>query len=173
MQIKIEPVKNTEANILADISSKCFYDTFHEQNSEKDMMLFLEGNFNEAILASEMSQPYNYFFFARAKDEISGYIKLSNAAPPSEIKESDALEIARIYVVKDKIGLGIGKSLIEFAFSFAIRYNQNSIWLGVWELNYRAINFYHNYGFRKIGQHIFRVGNDEQTDWLMKKELRK
>jgi ribosomal protein S18 acetylase RimI-like enzyme len=104
-------------------------------------------------------------------DDIAGYIKLSIAPPPGEIEEAKAVEIARIYVAKDKIGSGVGKRLMEFLFSFAREQNRNIIWLGVWEHNLRAINFYRKYGFVKFDEHIFMVGSDPQTDWLMKKEL--
>ena len=40
-------------------------------------------------------------------------------------------------------------------------------WLGVWENNCRALKFYEKYGFKKIGQHNFLLGNDLQTDYLL------
>lgn len=170
-RIKIEPVKSNEVDVLADISTRCFYDTFHQHNSEENMKLFLKESFNVETLDQELLAPDNYFFFAKTADEIVGYIKLSIAQPPSTVQDSDALEISRIYVVKDKIGFGIGKQLIEFAFLFATDLKKSAIWLGVWEENLRAINFYRNYGFIKFGEHIFMVGNDPQTDWLMRKDL--
>ncbi|MEY3918157.1 MAG: Protease synthase and sporulation negative regulatory protein 1, partial [Bacteroidota bacterium] len=45
------------------------------------------------------------------------------------------------------------------------------IWLGVWEHNPRAIRFYEKQGFVKFDQHIFQLGDDEQTDILMKLSL--
>jgi len=171
MQIKIEFVKINEVQILSDISSSCFYNTFYKQNTKEDMKLFLEKSFNINIMLQEIMDQNNYFFFAKSEDEIIGYIKLSDAEMPANLKECNALEIARIYVVKEKIGSGIGKSLMDFAISFAQQMNKLIIWLGVWEHNKRAINFYHKYGFEKFGEHIFMVGYDAQTDWLMKKQV--
>lgn len=167
MQIKIEPVKKSEVPLLADISAQCFYETFHQQNSEEDMRLFLKENLTIHKLKDEMLEQGNYFFFAKAEDKTAGYIKLS----ASQIFDKDALEIARIYVVKDKIGFGVGKRLMEFAFSFAKQKNKKIIWLGVWEHNLHAIQFYRNFGFEKFSEHLFMLGSDAQTDWLMKKEL--
>ncbi|MEJ7682464.1 MAG: GNAT family N-acetyltransferase [Segetibacter sp.] len=116
MQLKIEPVKRSEVKMLSAISTSCFYDTYHEQNSKDDIKLFIEKSFNTKMLKHEMSLHVNYFFFARTANEIAGYIKLSNAEVPQGSKEMNALEIARIYVMKDKIGSGVGKTLIEFAF---------------------------------------------------------
>lgn len=171
MQIKIEPVKNNEVQILSDIGARCFYDTFHEDNTAENMRLSLQQSFNTDVLGAELRNPNNYFFFARIENEIAGYLKLSNSNPPGEIKESDAVEIARIYAVKDKIGYGVGKSMLEFAFSFAKQHNKKTIWLGVWEHNKRAIDFYYKHGFEKVSEQIFMLGNDAQTDWLMKKPV--
>ena len=45
------------------------------------------------------------------------------------------------------------------------------IWLGVWEENHRAINFYTKNGFVAFDKHIFVLGEDAQTDIMMKLEL--
>ncbi|MNF16430.1 Protease synthase and sporulation negative regulatory protein PAI 1 [compost metagenome] len=45
------------------------------------------------------------------------------------------------------------------------------IWLGVWEENKRALRFYEKNGFTVFDKHIFRLGNDEQTDLMMKKTI--
>ena len=45
------------------------------------------------------------------------------------------------------------------------------IWLGVWEENPRATRFYQKNGFVAFGKHIFKLGDDEQTDILMKRPL--
>lgn len=63
MQIEIEPVKNNEVQILSDISSRCFYDTFYKHNTAEDMELFLEKSFNINVLQQEIIHTHNYFFF--------------------------------------------------------------------------------------------------------------
>ncbi|WP_409516693.1 hypothetical protein [Empedobacter sp.] len=39
------------------------------------------------------------------------------------------------------------------------------------EKNISAINFYLKNGFEKFDQHIFRLGDDEQIDYLMRLKL--
>jgi len=51
----------------------------------------------------------------------------------------------------------------------ALEKNYHTIWLGVWEHNQRAIDFYKRWGFKKFDEHDFILGNDVQKDWLMKK----
>jgi ribosomal protein S18 acetylase RimI-like enzyme len=42
-----------------------------------------------------------------------------------------------------------------------------TVWLGVWEHNPRAIAFYAKCGFADVGSHVFMIGTDAQTDRLM------
>lgn len=170
MAIKIEPVKTTELDDLVNISRKTFYDTFHQQNTKEDMEHFIQSSFNEHALKSEMSLSSNYFFFARLGDEIAGYLKISTAES-ADIGEKDVLEISRIYVVKEKLGSGVGKAMLQFAILFAQQQYKRTVFLGVWERNERAISFYKSFGFKKFGQHVFMVGRDRQIDWLMKREV--
>lgn len=169
MQTIIESVKLENLPILTEISRTTFYDTFHHQNNPQDLQLYLDNNFNNEALNAELKDENNHFFFARNHDEIVGYLKLSSAK--SDEVEGEVLEISRIYVRKESLGLGVGKDLMDFAVRFSRNLNKNIIYLGVWEHNVKAINFYKKFGFKKIGEHPFLVGNDVQTDWLMKKDL--
>lgn len=170
MELKIEPVKSEELPLLVDISRTTFYDTFWEQNTKEDMQAFLDGNFSSKVLKDEMLAPGNYFFFAKLDGEIAGYTKLSTEAT-EVLPGEDVLEIVRIYVIKDKLSAGIGKALMDFAISFARQNHKKTVYLGVWEHNERAISFYKKRGFVKFSEHLFMLGNDPQTDWLMKKDL--
>lgn len=44
-------------------------------------------------------------------------------------------------------------------------------WLGVWERNFPAIAFYERMGFVRAGEHVFMLGDDAQTDYIMYKPL--
>jgi ribosomal protein S18 acetylase RimI-like enzyme len=169
VKVNIEPLKSEELSILVNISRTTFYDTFYKQNTEEDMELFIKSAFNLEVLHAEFCDASNHFFLAKVDKEIAGYLKLSTAA--SAELAGEVLEISRIYVAKEKLGLGVGRALMEFAIAFAGRKSKKIIFLGVWEHNKKAILFYKKFGFRKFGEHVFMVGKDAQIDWLMKKEL--
>jgi ribosomal protein S18 acetylase RimI-like enzyme len=171
MQITIQPVKSSEIALLATLSRKTFYETFHEQNTKEDIDLFLETTFNYQALQKEFADITNEFFFANTQNEIAGYLKISDNAKPCQLRNVDAIEIARIYTIKEKIGKGIGKAMLEYAITKAKNKLKKVLWLGVWERNRRAIDFYSRFGFQKFGEHVFMVGNDAQTDWLMKLDI--
>ncbi|MEY2586230.1 MAG: hypothetical protein RLY11_79 [Bacteroidota bacterium] len=68
-------------------------------------------------------------------------------------------------------GRQIGQVLYEKALAVANELQVRYVWLGVWERNERAIQFYTKNGFVEFGQHIFTLGEDEQVDKLMKKNI--
>jgi ribosomal protein S18 acetylase RimI-like enzyme len=45
------------------------------------------------------------------------------------------------------------------------------VWLGVWEVNARAIAFYQKHGFRSVGSQTFLLGRDVQNDLVMARRL--
>ncbi len=115
--------------------------------------------------------PENYFFLVFENDTPVGYMKMRDGNSHSELAGINVIEIARIYAVQSSIGKGVGKLMIQESINFAVAKKKELIWLGVWEHNKRAIDFYTKWGFEKFSSHVFKLGNDNQTDWLMKKKL--
>lgn len=104
-------------------------------------------------------------------EKILGFLKLNFGNAQTEQKCENSLEIQRIYVLKTAKGRGIGSSFMSLAQEIALEKKFSCIWLGVWEHNEKAKEFYAKKGFYKFGEHIFTLGSDQQTDFLMKKDL--
>ena len=83
----------------------------------------------------------------------------------------NALEVARIYAMSNKVGKGVGSLLMQSCIEIGKQRNKEWLWLGVWEKNQRAIDFYTKWGFTKFDETDFLLGDDIQTDWLMKKRI--
>ena len=73
--------------------------------------------------------------------------------------------------MKEYFGLKIGQILFEKSLEIGRKRKQDYVWLGVWEENHRALKFYQKNGFEVFGEHIFVLGNDRQTDLMMKLNL--
>jgi ribosomal protein S18 acetylase RimI-like enzyme len=161
-----------DAELIAEISRHTFYDSFATQNTRANMDKFMNEVFTKEALIKEVGEPGNIFLLAFDGDEPAGYVRLRHSGSPVELGRSNAIEIARIYAVTNSIGKGIGKALMLKCIEIAREKKSDVLWLGVWENNQRAIDFYTKWGFEKFSTHIFMLGDDPQTDWLMKKELR-
>lgn len=169
--LNIRRINNADTNLIASLSRQTFYDTFHSQNTEEDMQLFLEENFNSHTVRLEINDPENTFLIAENGGVPVGYAKLSEKTGMPKMVGKKAMEICRIYALKDHIGQGVGSSLMHKCIEIAKEKEKQVIWLGVWEHNERAIKFYESKGFTKFGEHEFILGNDAQNDWLMIKEI--
>jgi ribosomal protein S18 acetylase RimI-like enzyme len=170
--IEIQKVNSDYILQLQKIGRQTFYETFSEENSAEDMLNYLEEGFSIDKLRKELNDINSEFYFAKRNDDIIGYLKLNFGQSQTEIKEDNALEIERIYVLKDFQGKGIGQLLYNKAKLIASEKNVNYIWLGVWEKNMSAINFYIKNGFIEFDKHVFKLGNDEQIDLMMKLNLK-
>tara|TARA_A100000171_G_scaffold52718_1_gene72552 strand:+ start:4568 stop:5092 length:525 start_codon:yes stop_codon:yes gene_type:complete len=156
---------------LQKIGRKTFEETFSESNSEENMRNYLEEGFSKEKLTSELKNKDSEFYFAILKDEVIGYLKVNFGESQTELKDSKALEIERIYVSKEFHGKSVGQILYDKAIEIAKQKGSEYVWLGVWEENPRAISFYKKNGFVEFDKHIFRLGDDEQTDIMMKMKL--
>lgn len=157
---------------LREIGIKTFSETFYEGNTHENLRQYLEEAFAVEKLEAELNDVNTAFYFAKRGDEIIGYLKLNFGESQTEIKDTNALEIERIYVLKIYQGRQLAPLLFNKAIEIARLENINYVWLGVWEENHRAIRFYKKNGFTEFDKHIFKLGNDEQTDIMMRLYLK-
>jgi ribosomal protein S18 acetylase RimI-like enzyme len=169
--ISIRVATRNDAALIADLSRVTFYETFAGQNTKENMDKFMNEQFTRDKLMKEVGTDSNIFLVAEVNGETVGYARLRESPEPKELKEKPAIELARIYSVQSRIGKGVGSALMEKCIEVAIQQNKKTIWLGVWEKNEHAISFYERWGFEKFSEHEFILGDDVQTDWLMKKAL--
>ncbi|TDW46471.1 ribosomal protein S18 acetylase RimI-like enzyme [Flavobacterium sp. 270] len=170
--IKIQKVTLNDIHQLQKIGRQTFSETFSVHNSEEDMQKYLDENFSSEKLTAEINNQDSEFYFAVLDNVVIGYLKLNSGTSQTELKDNKALEIERIYVPKEYHGQKVGQILYEKAIQVARQKEVDYVWLGVWEENFRALSFYKKNGFVEFDKHIFRLGNDEQTDIMMKLELK-
>jgi ribosomal protein S18 acetylase RimI-like enzyme len=169
--VNIREASNAELETLQQISKSTFAETFSIHNSEENMRKYLLDNLSLEKLGEEMRNPKSSFYFVEMKGTVVGYLKLNVGVAQNEWKEDTGMEIERIYVLKEYQGHKIGQILFEKAISMARSMEMQYVWLGVWEKNERAIAFYTKNGFKVVGQHLFKLGDDVQMDYLMKRTL--
>jgi diamine N-acetyltransferase len=157
---------------LQKISRQTFSETFSSGNSEENMAKYLNEDFSLEKLTTELNDKNSEFYFAIIENNPIGYLKLNFGQSQTELKDDKAVEIERIYVLKGFHGKNVGQVLYEKAIQIAIQKEAEYVWLGVWEENPRAISFYKKNGFVEFDKHIFKLGDDEQTDILMKLQVK-
>lgn len=171
-EIIVREVTTADVETLQKIGRQTFFETFAEANSKENMDKYLEEGFSKEKLISELEDENTEFYFATLNNEVIGYLKLNFGDSQTELKDDKALEIERIYVLKEFHGKKVGQILYEKAIKVARDKKTEFAWLGVWEKNERAISFYKKNGFVEFDKHIFTLGNDQQTDIMMKLNLK-
>ncbi|HEX2925203.1 MAG TPA: GNAT family N-acetyltransferase [Ruminiclostridium sp.] len=171
MKLHFNTCSIAEVELLAQIAKETYQETFAKMNSSETMSAYLEASFNKSRLTRELKNPCSLFLFLYSDGILAGYLKVNENEAQTEFQGNEGLEVERIYLKKDFQDKGLGSFLLEKAISIAKERNKRYVWLGVWEYNLKAISFYEHKGFKKTGTHYFTMGNEKQTDYIMRKEL--
>ena len=164
----IEKIKETEVEQLQSLSRQTFSETFSGSNSKENMDKYLNENLSIEKLSGELNNENSHFFFIKDSERNIGYLKLNMGPSQTELKDETALEIERIYVIQEYQGKKVGQQLYEKAIQVAKEKKAQYIWLGVWEENHKAIQFYNKNGFEVFDKHVFVLGDEKQTDLMMR-----
>jgi ribosomal protein S18 acetylase RimI-like enzyme len=171
VSVFIREATKEDAEMIGRVAAQSFTETFEWYNTAENIRDYNESHFTENQILKEIEDKNAIMYVALVNDNIIGYAKLKSSETPEELDNATSIEIERLYVKKEfhdkKVGLALMNTCIEKAKEKKV----DVIWLGVWEQNPKAINFYTKIGFKKFGQHVFQLGDDAQTDYLMKMVL--
>lgn len=166
--LRIEKVSIQNANSVFAIAKETFAETFLQHNTLENLNLYFEQNLTIDTIKKQLLNKNSNFYLAKINENVVGYLKLNFAEAQTELQDIEAVEIERIYVLNSYHGQKIGQQLMDKAIHIAQQENKSYLWLGVWENNEKGIHFYIKNGFKIFDKHIFMIGNDAQTDFLMK-----
>src|SRR5262249_17966108 len=146
--------------LLAELGASTFSDTFAADNSAEDMAEYLGSSFGLEIQTAELNDPQSIFLVAEIDGVASGYAKLHSGPIPTGVTDARPIELVGLYVAKEWLGRGVGAALVEACLTSARERGHRTIWLGVWERNHRAREFYRRWNFLEVGTHLFQLGAD-------------
>jgi ribosomal protein S18 acetylase RimI-like enzyme len=169
--ISIRKAQSTDLGDLLHMARTAFLQAFTAGNKPENVEAYLAEALTLTQFEKEVANPASTFFVAELEGEIIAYTKVNLVPAQTDVHDSDSLEIARLYVLEEYLGSGLGKKLLDTAIDFAKQHQKKYLWLGVWEHNARAIRFYEKNGLRIFGSHPFPFGDEIQTDYLMRLDL--
>lgn len=157
--------------LLAELGARTFHDTFAKDNTLEDMAIYLAETFGPEQQAKELADPATIVLIAEIEGLPAGYARLCVGTSPSTFTIPRSIEIARLYADARWIGHGVGPALMSAILAHAAEKDFDSVWLGVWEHNPRAIAFYHKWKFAIVGNQPYQLGTDIQNDFVMQRGL--
>jgi diamine N-acetyltransferase len=169
--VEIRLVQHKELPQLRKIAIETYIDTFAPFNSSENMELFLNEAYHPEQIEREWLEPGSVSYLAWENETPAGYARLRLSNEAENLLGTNTLELQRLYVHPAYKNRKVGASLMQKTREYATLHKFDWLWLGVWERNFKAQEFYAKWGFEKFGEHIFKMGNDDQIDWLLKVQL--
>lgn len=161
-----------DAAAVAALGRRTFCDTFAADNTPEDLAMFLDATYGESVQREELTSPHLTYLLAEHDQALVGFALLRRGKATPQVTDPTAIELQRLYVDLPWHGTGLARALMAECFRVARESGAGAMWLGVWERNARALRFYAAQGFVAIGQQVFTVGSDPQTDTVMLRRLR-
>ena len=140
--VNLRYATTSDARLLSELGAKTFHDTFARDNTPENMAAYLKRSFSPEIQLAELSATENIFLIAEVENEPIGFAQLILESKEGFLRGIQCMEVRRIYASQEYIGKGVGKLLMQASIQEARRKGCDSLWLGVWERNPRAIAFY-------------------------------
>jgi ribosomal protein S18 acetylase RimI-like enzyme len=169
--IEIIPALPIDIPTLRRISIETQVDTFGADNKPEDMEAYLQQAYEPTKFEREFFEPKSIYYIAWEGKEAAGFLRLRVTNEAEEHLGKNAIELQRLYVTRNFQGKKIGFQLMQKAIDHSRHEKFEWLWLGVWERNTKAQEFYKKIGFEYFASHIFWMGPDPQNDWLMKLKL--
>jgi diamine N-acetyltransferase len=175
MQIKKATL--SEAAPLLIFAQNTFTATYAHLNEPVFFEQYVRTNFRIENIEAELQNEQIEYWIITENDTILAYIKLNinhlhDAETIIHDTQGSMSELERIYIAENQKGKGLGKIMIEKAIERAAFYQNDWLWLGVWEENSKALAFYKHLGFEIFGGHAFYMGDDRQDDFLMRIKIK-
>ena len=155
---------------LAAMARVSFTETFGHLYAAQDLATFLDRTFGPDGLPAQIDDPAYRIRVAIEDDKIVGFAKIGPVVFPGDWPPR-AIELHQLYVLSGRHGSGIGPVLMDWALDTARRQGASDMLLSVWTDNHRARAFYERRGFVEVGRYIFRVGDHEDDDHLLRLTL--
>ena len=171
MLFSIRQADVSDKNIICALGITTFYEAYFEQDDSHDLANYVMESFSSERMKGELNDANSTFFIAELDGKAVGYAKLRENSEVDCLKNENAVELQRIYLLEREQRKGVGAALLNRCLEGARAKGYETLWLGVWELNAAALAFYEKEGFVKVGKVQFHYGESVGTNCVMKIDL--
>jgi diamine N-acetyltransferase len=163
----LRPALPADAAALAALGRDSFVAKFGNMYRPEDLAAFLAETHAEAVVAREIANPLVRYRLAERDGALAGYCKLGLACGwPEHARGRHAIELKQLYTAPGATGGGIGSALMDWALDEAHAQGADEVQLSVWSGNAGAQRFYERYGFAKVADIHFWVGEQRDDEFL-------
>ncbi|QAY74805.1 GNAT family N-acetyltransferase [Agromyces protaetiae] len=176
----------SDLRALAALAAETFPLACPPHVTAESVAAFVEANLSEARFADYLADSERAVLVAgsgsgsgsaagASGDALVGYAMLVAGEPvdahAAAVTQRPTIELSKFYTRSVQHGSGLAASLMQVALEVAAATGAATCWLGVNQLNARAIRFYERHGFTKIGEKRFLVGDRLEHDFVFERDL--
>ena len=173
MALHYRPAEPDDAAPLADLGKRAFCAAFAHLYSAQDLATFLSVEHTPAKVAAEIADPGMLVQLAvDDQGTLLGFCKLVLHSSLAEHGTAQApLELKQLYLDPARTGGGIGAALMDWTLDAARARGADEIQISVWSGNTGAQRFYARFGFAKIADITFCVGEQVDEEFLLARPM--
>lgn len=166
MDIKIVNCTLKHRAVLAELGASTFYESYKDENTERDMQLYIENTYTIDKIQENLKNTNVIYFLAYTHEGEAGYVKLLlNQFNPK--LDGSCTELEKIYVKQSFQRQGVAHQLLQHTINFCKEHNYKNLFLGVWQENEKALQFYAKEGFVKFDTRKFILGERICDDYML------
>jgi diamine N-acetyltransferase len=162
-----------DVSAVSRLATDSFIAKFGRLYSAENLTMFLAQNLSEPAITAELANQDRVYRLAEGEDgALLGYAKIGlTCGFPDHARGSRVMELKQLYTAPEATGKGIGGALMDWAMDqFAAR-GADEAQLSVYAHNDGAHRFYRRYGFDKVADITFRVGDHIDPEFLFARML--
>ena len=153
-----------DAALLAAFGAQAFADTYRELSDAQEIADYVTENFQPEVMAAVIRDAACTVLLAWVDERLAGYAIVKTEPAPDCVTGPEPLHLWRIYLGEGFSGRGLGAALMHEVHAEARRRGAQTLWLGVYDRNVRAVAFYERFGFAQVGGQEFLFGGQIYID---------
>lgn len=160
-----------DAQILSDLATRTFVETFGHLYPPEDLQAFLSEAYAAQRQRIILAHPdYAVWLLEDANGQPVGHAAAGPCGlPHAQVAPGDG-ELKRLYVLKAHQNGGWGGRLFGEALDWLQRDGPRRLWIGVWSQNLGAQRFYARHGFERVGDYEFPVGRVRDLEYILRRD---
>lgn len=167
--VTLRPGVPGDAAALAALAAVTFTETFGHLYRSEDLATFLRVWKADSVYAGHLADPDILITVATdGAGGLVGYVLAGGCKLPVADLDPAAGEVRELYLLQGQQGQGLGTRLLEGALTWLEERGRAPLYVGVWSGNHGAQRLYGRYGFEKVGEYEFPVGEQMDREFILK-----
>jgi ribosomal protein S18 acetylase RimI-like enzyme len=172
--MNLRPATAADIPALAELGRESFVAKFGHLYKSEDLAAFLEEYRSEARYAAQLAEPSTRIQVAEDDGELLAYCLIELGVCYDTIERPPPhrpVYLSQLYCAPGGTGQGLGGALMDWALDQARQWRAGAMQLNVFSENFGAQRFYARYGFEKVADIYFWVGNHRDNEFLYELKL--